>query len=135
MIKFEFESHELTPEDQYVKEVVTFKFTSEGECWYVPYFHKTTKEGGSFWSPASAGVQIYGKKKFFDGFELDSRHRAKQILEFLNDRRWEKAAPKQQQPAATYYPHGLTQNTSTPPPAEFIPQSMDEVADNGNIPF
>jgi hypothetical protein len=113
MIKFEFESHVVTNEDQYVKEIVVFKFTAEGESWYVPYFHKATKEGGSFWSPSSAGVQIDGKKKYFDGFELDSRHRAKQIIEFLTDRKWEK--PKQ--PLATnggnYYPHGLSQHPTS----------------------
>lgn len=132
MIKFEFESHDKTNEDQYVKEVVTFKFTADNESWYVPYFHKATKEGGSFWSPASAGVQIDGKKKYFNGFELDSRHRDKQILEFLNERKWEKY---QTQAAATqknYYPHGMVQQSQPPvqqPPLPF------EVAADEQLPF
>jgi hypothetical protein len=126
MIKFEFESHDFTPQDQYVKEVVVFKFTADNESWYVPYFHKSTKEGGSFWSAASAGVQVDGKKKYFDGFELDSRHRQKQILEFLNDRKWEARAPLAQ--PAIHYPHGLTQ----PAPA---PTSMSEVVTDEVLPF
>ncbi len=128
MIKFEFDSHEITTEDQYVKEVVTFKFTADNESWYVPYFHKATKDGGAFWSPAAAGVQVYGKKKYFDGFMLDSRHRAKQIIDFLTERRWEK------QPVKTgsmdYYPHGIVK---TQAPIE-QPKSMDEVASD-QLPF
>ena len=126
MIKFEFETHDFTPQDQYVKEVVVFKFTADNESWYVPYFHKSTKDGASFWSPASAGVQIDGKKKYYDGFELDSRHRQKQILEFLNDRKWETKAPFAQ--AAIHYPHGLTQ------PA-LAPTSMSEVVTEETLPF
>lgn len=140
MIKFEFESHDKTIEDQYVKEVVTFKFTAEGESWYVPYFHKATKEGGSFWSPASAGVQIDGKKKYFDGFELDSRHRQKQILEFLAERKWEKEKSIHHQQAApaagAYYPHGMAQNTQPLPDMLSGKQtSISEVAANDNLPF
>jgi hypothetical protein len=133
MIKFEFESHEATPEDQYVKEIVTFKFTAEGESFYVPYFHKTTKEGGTFWSPASAGVQVYGKKKYFDGFMLDSRHRTKLVMDFLTERRWERPIKTE---VMDYYPHGIIKKSfpdpSIPP---MPPTSMDEVGQNDQLPF
>jgi hypothetical protein len=136
MIKFEFDSHEQTPEDQYVKEIVTFKFTADGESWYVPYFHKTMKDGGAFWSPSSAGVQVFGKKKYFEGFMLDSRHRNKLIMDFLTERRWE----KQQQHAQTqgeYYPHGMAKQAPVSPPTA-QPTSMDEVipqAQQDDLPF
>lgn len=135
MIKFEFDSHELTTEDQYVKEVVTFKFTADNESWYVPYFHKSTKDGGAFWSPAAAGVQAYGKKKYFEGFMLDSRHRAKQVIDFLTERRWEKQIAHAQT-QGNYYPHGMTKQADaqfTPPPMP--PTSMSEVAEQDQLPF
>jgi hypothetical protein len=135
MIKFEFDSHDQTPEDQYVKEVVTFKFTADNESWYVPYFHKTTKEGGSFWSPAAAGVQYQGKKKYFEGYMLDSRHRSKQVIDFLNERAWEKRQP-QAQTQGNYYPHGMAKqaNAQFEPPA-MPPTSMSEVAEQEPLPF
>lgn len=149
MIKFEFESHEPTPEDQYVKEVVTFRFSAEDkdgniEAWYVPYFHKSTKDGGAFWSPAAAGVQVYGKKKYYDGFMLDSRHRSKQVIDFLTERRWERQQPQAptqgnfaigHQPG-NYYPHGMAKQTNAQfdaPPMP--PTSMSEVAQQDELPF
>lgn len=109
MIKFEFESHESTPEDQYIKEIVMFKFTADSESFYVPYFRKLAKDGGMFWSPASVGVTKAGQKKYYDGFMLDSRHREKQIREFLESRAWERQGQQIAQMAqpGTYYPHGM----------------------------
>ncbi len=88
-MKFAFESHMKTPQDQYVKEVVTFKFFDETEIFYVPFFRKQNKEGGMYWSTASVGVQVGERKEYIDGFQLDSRSRLKSILAFLDERRWE----------------------------------------------
>lgn len=122
MSKFEFESHEMTPEDQYIKEIVTFKFTYENDSFYVPYFRKSTKDGGSFWSVASVGVTQHGNKKYTDAFVLDSRMREKQIKEYLDLRKWENksvhAAPQPSQTAAIHYPHGMAQPKSEAVAAE-----------------
>jgi hypothetical protein len=126
MIKFEFESHESTPEDQYIKEIVTFKFIADMECFYVPYFRKQSKDGGLFWSPASVGVTKHGQKKYCDGFTLDSRHKEKQIKEFLDSRSWEKNHAQPVATSGTYYPHGMAQVQA--------PASMDEVASD-HLPF
>lgn len=88
-MKFCFESHEKTPLDQYVKEIVTFKFYDEHEIFYVPFFRKQSKDGGLFWASASVGIQKGERKEFVDGFQLDSRSRLKSILAFLEERRWE----------------------------------------------
>ena len=88
-MKFAFETYTRTPNDQYVKEIVTFRFFDEHDTFYVPFFHKQNKEGGLFWSTASVGVQTSEKKEYFDGFQLDSRQRLKAILSFLDERRWE----------------------------------------------
>ncbi len=144
MIKFEFEegAYEATPEDQYVKEIVTLKFTADGESWYVPYFHKTTKDGGAFWSAASAGVQVYGKKKFYEGFMIDSRHRDKQIKDFLTERRWEKQVAHAQT-QGNYYPHGLAKQqepVNLPyapqiPMGDVTPTSRSDAAEPDQLPF
>ena len=134
MIKFEFESHESTPEDQYIKEIVTFKFTAENESFYVPYFRKQSKDGGLFWSPASVGVTKHAQKKYCDGFMLDSRHREKQIREFLDERRWERQQAPIASPAGNYYPHGMAQ-AQQPVNINFEPpRSMDEVTPT-ELPF
>lgn len=126
MIKFEFESHEFTPEDQYIKEIVTFKFTTGNESFYVPYFRKQSKDGGLFWSPASIGLTKNGQKKYCDGFMLDSRHKEKQVKDFLDERRWEKSQAPMAATTATYYPHGLVQSQS--------PTSMDQLVQEA-LPF
>ena len=90
-MKFTFESHEKTPNDQYVKEIVTFRFFDEHDTFYVPFFRKQAKDGGMFWASASVGVQKSERKEFIDGFQLDSRSRLKSILAFLEERRWEGA--------------------------------------------
>lgn len=96
-MKFAFESHEKTPHDQFVKEIVTFKFYDDHEIFYVPFFRKQAKDGGLFWATASAGVQKGERKEYVDGFQLDSRSRLKSLLAFLEERRWEgqDLAPKE----------------------------------------
>jgi hypothetical protein len=90
-MKFAFESHQKTPHDQYIKEVVTFKFFDEHEIFYVPFFRKQAKDGGLFWSTASVGIQGPERKEYIDAFQLDSRSRLKSLLAFLEERRWEGA--------------------------------------------
>ena len=136
MIKFEFESHENTPEDQYVKEIVTFKFTCIGkndeiDIFYTPYFRKQTKEGRLFWDVSSLGVMKNGKKDFDDKFHFDSSHREKTIIKYLDNRQWENQKPVQ--PQGMQYPHGLVQNRSPMP--EMPPISMDEVRSEAELPF
>lgn len=94
MLKYAFESHEFCNDDQYVKEIVYFKFSVEKEgqiveTFIVPFFRKQAKDGGMFWSTASVGVQKHGRKEFVDGFMLDSRSRHKSLIAFLDERRWE----------------------------------------------
>lgn len=138
MIKFEYESHESTNEDQYIKEIVTLKFTVDDgksvEYFFMPYFKKSGKDGQIYWDVASLGITKFGQKKYDDKFIWDSRNREKQIKNYLENRLWEKeksAHQTQQQPNANgaYYPHGMAQNTQ---PA---PTSMSEVAANDNLPF
>ncbi len=134
MSKFEFESHESTPEDQYIKEIVTFKFTYDSDSFYVPYFRKQAKDGGLFWSVASVGITQNGGKKYMEAFTLDSRMKEKQIKEFLERRSWEQKAQPVQQQQGIQYPHGLVQNRSPMP--EMPPlRSMDEVQSEAELPF
>lgn len=126
MIKFEFESHELTPEDPYIKEVVTFKFSCGTESFYMPYFHRTNKDGGSFWDVSATSIMKGGSKKYDDKFMFDSRMKDKQIRDFLINRTWEKKTTQPTQGA--YYPHGLAVNNPAP-------TSMDEVLNEEVIPF
>jgi len=88
-MKYCFESHEKTPLDPYVKEIVTFRFFDEHEIFYVPFFRKQSKDGGMFWAAASVGVQKQDKKEFVDAFQIDSYTRKKSIIAFLEERRWE----------------------------------------------
>lgn len=133
MIKFEFESHESTPEDQYIKEIVTFKFTVQdektSEIFYMPYFRKSGKDGQSFWDVATLGVSKFGSKKYDDKFTWDSRNREKNIKSFLDNRLWEKDKNVSQQATTqtSYYPHGMVQQSQ--------PTSMSEVAVNEELPF
>jgi len=118
MIKFEFENHEICGEDQYIKEIVTFKFTIQDEktteFFYMPYFRKSGKDGQSFWDVATLGITKYGSKKYDDKFTWDSRNREKQIKNFLDNRLWETPSANQthqtQQPQGQiHYPHGMAQ--------------------------
>jgi hypothetical protein len=85
MIKFI--SHEYYPEDQYVKESCTL--TIDDQQRFV-YLRKAKKDGGLFWSPISMAVTQNGQKKFLQAIEWGSNFLQKDILEFLNNRSWER---------------------------------------------
>lgn len=105
MKSFELESHEFMKEDAYIKEIALIKFIYDTDCFYVPFFRKSTKDGNLFWSVSSTGVTQYGTKKYIDGFQLDSRNKERQVKEFLEKRSWE---VKQEE--KIHYPHGLVAN-------------------------
>ena len=92
MANFEFISHDSFPEDEYIKEMVYLCF--EGK-YRVLYVRKTAKNGGLFWSEASAGATRNGVKEYFPAFLQDSNFLEKDVKEFLEKRKWEKKASYQ----------------------------------------
>lgn len=114
MSKIEFISHDAFPEDEYTKEVVYLGL--EGGKYRVAYVRKAAKNGGLFWSVASVGATRNGQKEFFPAFLQDSNFLEKDIKDFLDKRRWEHAS----------------QSVHAPAPQ---PRSMDEVANNEQLPF
>ena len=86
MSNFEFISHDAFPEDEYIKEMVYLCF--EGK-YRVLYVRKPNKNGGLFWVEASAGATRNGQKEHFPAFLQDSNFLQKDILDYLNKRKWE----------------------------------------------
>ena len=86
MANIEYVSHDAFPEDEYIKEIVYLQL--EGK-FRVLYVRKAAKNGGMFWSVASAGATRNGQKEYFPAFLQDSNFLEKDIMDFLNKRKWE----------------------------------------------
>jgi hypothetical protein len=82
----EYVSHEYFPDDQYTKEICYMQIDPKFRFAYV---RKMKKDGGLFWAPVSSSVTINGEKKFRTAIEWDSNFIAKDIIAFLEARRWE----------------------------------------------
>lgn len=119
MTKIEFISHDSFPEDEYTKELVYLCL--EGK-YRIAYVRKKAGNGGLFWSVASLGVKRNGQKEYFPAFLQDSNFLEKDIKDFLEKRKWEGRAF-----ASSSLPSSADQITKT--------QSMDEVAQNEQLPF
>ncbi len=110
---FEFINHQSTPQDMYVKEIVILQFTlvvgktEEGKALLgklrMPYFRKSTKDGGMFWAPASTGVQYHDKKNYVS-MRFNDSFFAEDIETFLNDRSWESRVNPNATPSALPQP-------------------------------
>jgi hypothetical protein len=109
MSKIEFISHDSFPEDEYTKEIVYLCL--EGK-YRIAYVRKAAKNGGLFWSVANVGAMRGGQKEFFPAFLQDSNFLEKDIKDFLDKRKWESQNVFQEKP-----------------------RSMDEVANNDQLPF
>jgi hypothetical protein len=108
MSSFEFIGHEYYPEDEYTKEIATFRLSVPVE---VIYCRKKNKDGGLFWSQASVGVTKGGKKTYVDAVSQDSKFLEKAIKTFLENRSWEGRSAHEK------------------------PTSMSEVAEEQELPF
>lgn len=85
MSNIEFISHE-TFDDEYTKELVYLCLEKK---FRVAYVRKATKNGGLFWSVATIGISKNGVKEYFPAFLQDSNFLERDILDFLNKRKWE----------------------------------------------
>lgn len=88
MSKIEYISCDKFPEDEYTKEIVYLCL--EGK-YRIAYVRKAAKNGGYFWGVASVGATRNGKKEYFPAFLQDSNFLEKDIKDFLEERKWEKA--------------------------------------------
>lgn len=98
MSSFEFINAQQTPQDPYVKEIVTLQFTivdgtdKQGNYKFsklrMPYLRKASKDGGLFWSGVSTGIQYHDKKNYISPRFSDSFFN-EDIEIFLNARSWE----------------------------------------------
>ncbi len=86
MSVFDFVSHEVYPEDQYIAESVVLCFDSK---YRVTYVRKKMQNGGMFWSEISAAVKKNGDKKYLKAFSQDSNFLADEIKAFLENRDWD----------------------------------------------
>lgn len=86
MSVFDFVSHEVFPEDQYIAEAVTLCFDKK---YRVTYVRKKMQNGGMFWSEISASVTKHGKKIYLKSFSQDSNFLADDIKAFLDGREWQ----------------------------------------------
>ncbi len=110
MSKFNFVSHQAFPEDEHTKELVYLEMNVPCR---VAFVRRAAKTGGLFWSVASVGASVNGKKEYFDGFMQDSNFLEKDIKDFLNNRKFE-----QPRVAMTASVQGMPS----------YPQNMDEMA-------
>lgn len=116
MSRIEFISHDSFPEDEYTKEIVYLCL--EGK-YRIAYVRKSAKNGGLFWSVASVGATRNGQKEFFPAFLQDSNFLEKDIKDFLDKRKWESGRSV----------HSIELDNYEKP------RSMDEVAQNDQLPF
>lgn len=121
MSNIEFISHDSFPEDEYTKEMVYLQL--EGK-YRVLYVRKTAKNGGIFWNVASAGATRNGQKEFFPAFLQDSNFLEKDIMDFLNKRKWEARAS-----------HATSASLNQGYQPQNVPQSMSDAAIDDAIPF
>lgn len=119
MSRIDFISHDSFPEDEYTKELVYLCL--EGK-YRVAYVRKSAKNGGLFWGVASVGATRNGQKEYFPAFLQDSNFLEKDIKDYLDKRKWETSAFANQ---------SQLKNPENSPK----PQSMDEVANNEQLPF
>ncbi len=87
MSNIKFVSQESFPQDQYTKELV---YLCLDDKYRVAYLRKQAKNGGMFWSVATASATKDDKKVYYDAFMQDSSFMEKDIKEFLEKRKWEK---------------------------------------------
>ena len=76
----ELMSYETYPEDQYTSAVANVRIDGK---YIVAMFQKKSKDGGTFWAPASASVTKNGVKSYVQGFMLDSRFEEKRLTDFV----------------------------------------------------
>ena len=120
MSKFNFVSHQAFPEDEHTKELVYLEMNVPCR---VAFVRRAAKTGGMFWSVASVGATLNGKKEYFDSFMQDSNFLEKDIKDFLTNRKWEQ-------------PQSRHSSTLPPNPGlGFPPQQMDEMALEQSLPF
>lgn len=115
MSKIEFISHDSFPEDEFTKELVYLCL--EGK-YRIAYVRKKANNGGLFWSVASLGIKRNGQKEYFPAFLQDSNFLERDIKDYLEKRKWEGRSAFQQ---------------AEPPIQQ--PRSMDEVANDEQLPF
>lgn len=84
--KYVENSHQVYPEDEYIKESLYILFDDK---YRVLYVRKKSSKGGMFWSVASAGFKLQGEKIYLDSFESDSKFLEKDVKNFLESRAWD----------------------------------------------
>lgn len=114
MSNLELISYKEYPSDQYTKAIATIRIDDKH---VVSYAKKMTKNGNEFWAPATHSVTENGEKKYVEGYLNDSRSVDREIMDFV---RSSSKLPRKADPSVH---------------ANQPPRSMDEVADNGALPF
>lgn len=92
MASFDFVNHESFPEDKYIAEAVTVCIEGKHR---VTYVRKKMQNGGMFWDVISASVQQHGEKKYLKSYSQDSNFLREDIMNFLDERNWEKWGTKE----------------------------------------
>ncbi len=89
----------------------------------VAWVRKTAKNGGMFWDEASVGATKNGKKEYAKAWMQDSNFLQKDMKEYLENRKWmNQISVHAQPPQQPYNP-------------AYVPQSMDELAQQEQLPF
>ncbi len=86
MNKITFVSHQEFPNDDFIKELV---YLCIDDKYHLAFVRKKTKTGAMFWNIPTLGVNVEGQKKYFPIFAYDSSFLAKEIKDFLEQRKWE----------------------------------------------
>jgi len=80
MNNLELVSYKEYPQDQYTKAICTICIDGK---YNVSYGKKLSKEGKSWWAPATFQVTENGAKEYVDGFEMDSNKANEKLIEFV----------------------------------------------------
>lgn len=118
MNKFNFVSHEAFPHDEYTKELVYFEINVPVR---VAWVRKSVKNGGMFWSAVSTAATKDGQKEYFPAWMQDSNFVEKDMKAYLDSRKWET--------------NSVFEQTSRSQETHQKPKSMDEVAEQDQLPF
>lgn len=114
MNNLELVSYKEYPQDPYTKAICVVCIDGK---YNVAYGKKLTKEGKSWWAPATFQVMENGTKTYTDSFEMDSNKANEKLLEFVKQ-------SAHNSPEERLMRH-----------VDALPKSMDEVADVQGLPF
>lgn len=123
MNNYEFISYKQYNQDPYTTASCKIRIDKR---FVVNYFQKKTKDGGLFWTPASAQIMgDDGQKQYITGFMLDSQMESEMLIDFIKENVRLATSARTPMQGSAFTPSGATTSMN----------AMKEVAEEQPLPF